>query len=100
MEVKRSILGGHPSAQITHIPDMCIQSRTIVVNKMKVLTIFKDRRPTAVKWIDENIPRLLLMDDVKVRRFLAWFWNEMPDNGWLEFDFGKKTLSLCILEKK
>jgi hypothetical protein len=100
MEVKKVILGANPTALIDPIPDSCVRDRTITLNKLKELRIFPDRRPTARKWISENIPRLLIMDDVKKEKFVIWFFEEMPSNGWLEFDFGKKTLHLCTLEKK
>lgn len=100
MEFQRVALGANPSAQISHIPELCVKDRTITLNKLKILQIFRDRRPTAQRWIDENLPRLMIMDAVKMEKFRMWFWDEMPDNAWLEFDFGKKTLSLCVLEKK
>lgn len=100
MEHKKVVLGGNPSAQIRPIPDMCVQDRTITLNKMAVLNIFKDRRPTAQAWINDAIPRLIIMDDHKKQKLVTWFWEEMPNNSWLEFDFGTKLLSLCILEKK
>ena len=99
MEVKRYLLGGNPSAQITHLPDSCVRERTITLNKMKVLHIFRDRRAEAIAWIEDNLPRLAIMDKHQMDKFKKWFWLEMPDNGFLEFDFGKKTLCLCVLEK-
>ena len=100
MELKRIVLGGNPSALISHIPDICVKERTITLNKLKILQIFRDKRPTARAWIDENLPRLMIMDSHRMDMFKVWFWDQMPDNGWLEFDFGNKTLSLCLLEKK
>lgn len=100
MEHRKVVLGGNPSAQIRPIPDMCVKDRTITLNKMKVLNIFKDRRPTAQAWINDAIPRLIIMDDHKKQKLVTWFWEEMPNNSWLEFDFGTKLLSLCVLEKK
>lgn len=97
MEVKRTLIGNHPHPLIDPIPDMCVRDRTITLNKLKELRIFADRRPTARKWIDENIPRIFFGDSKKL---VSWFWNELPANGWLEFDFGSKILYLCTLEKK
>lgn len=98
MEVQQILIGSNPDAKISYIPDMCTKERTITLNKMKQLHIFKDKRPTAQAWINENLPRLLITDTPD--KFVNWFWHEMPDNGFLEFDFGKKTLHLCILQKK
>ena len=100
MEVQRKILGGNPAAQIHPIPDMCVQTRTITLSKLKILHIFRDRRPTAMAWINDTLPRLMIMDKPAMDKFIHWFWVEMPDNGYLEFDFGKKTLSFCLLQKK
>lgn len=100
MEVKKVILGANPTAQIHRIPDMCERDRTITVNKCKVLQIFKDQRPTAQAWINDAIPRLILMEETKKQKLVDWFWTEMPNDSWLEFDFGTKVLSLCILKKK
>jgi len=98
MELKRTCIGANPSARITPIPDVCVRDRTITLNKMKVLHIFRDRRKVALEWIEDNLPRLILMDTHQIDKLKKWFWLEMPENGFLEFDFGKKTLSLCLLE--
>lgn len=100
MEVERKILGGNPAALIHPIPDMCAQTRTITLNKLKVLHIFRDRRTTAMDYINDTLPRLIIMDKPQIEKLKRWFWLEMPDNGYLEFDFGKKTLSFCLLKKK
>ena len=100
MEVKKVILGANPLALIDKIPDECVTSRTITLNKLKVLQIFKDRRPNAITWIEANIPRLIILDPAKKQKLVNWFWSEMPNDSWLEFDFGTKVLSLCILKKK
>jgi hypothetical protein len=97
MEVRRTLIGNHPTPLIEPIPDSCVRDRTITLNKLKILQIFPDRRPTAQAWINDNIPRIFFGDSEKL---VKWFWTEMPSNGWLEFDFGKKTLHLCTLEKK
>jgi hypothetical protein len=98
MEVKRTVIGSNPHARISPIPDQSQRERTITLNKLQILQIFPDRRPTAMAWINENLPRLIITD--LPQKFIHWFWNELPANGWLEYDFGKKTLSVCVLEKK
>jgi hypothetical protein len=100
MELKKTLIGANPSAMISHIPDLCVRDRTITVSKTKVLHIFRDRRPMAIEWIEENLPRLILLDKPQMDKLLQWFWTEMPDNGFLEFDFGPRVLYFCSLEKK
>ena len=97
MECKRVILGSNPGLQtIKPIPDMCRRDKTIGMNQMGIISIFKDRRPTAQAWIDEVLPTLVLSPSAdKIRKT---FW-EMPPNGWMEFDMARKTLSYCSLEK-
>ena len=98
MECKRVLLGSNPGLKaIFKIPDMCEREKTITMNEMKILTIFKDRRPTAKKWIDELLPHLVL--GISADKIRQAFW-DMPQNGWMEFDAGRKTLSFCYLEKK
>jgi hypothetical protein len=76
---------------------MCQQDKTITVNQYKVMTIFKDYRPTAKKFIDDFLPLTVIgITPEKIRQV---FW-DMPQNGWMEFDVGRKTLSFCYLEKK
>ena len=100
MELKRHILNANPAAKLlSPIPDSCRSERTLSINAMKVLSIFRDKRPTAQAWINKNLPALLLMEPHQKEEFLRWFWDKMPENGWLEFDFGTHTLSLCVLEK-
>lgn len=98
MEVQRTLIGSHPGARISPIPDMCMRERTITLNKLHILQIFKDKRPTASTWINQNLPCLLITD--QPQKFVEWFWTQMPDNAWLEFDFGRKVLTLCVLKKK
>ena len=100
MNVNRIILCATPNASVYPIPDICTQDRTITLNKLGILQIFKNKKPTAQAWIHTNLPRLLLFDPHQKERFMNWFWNELPENGWLEFDFGRHTHSLCLLEKK
>lgn len=98
MEVKKTLIGNHPNPLIHPIPDMCVRDRTITLNKLKVLQIFPDKRPTAQAWINDTIPRIYFGNNPD--KLINFFWCEMPSNGWLEFDFGSKILYLCTLEKK
>lgn len=98
MEVKKTLIGNHPNPFMKDIPDICVRDRTITLNKLKELRIFPDRRPSARAWINDVIPRIYFGNNPD--KLINFFWNEMPSNGWLEFDFGTKTLYLCTLEKK
>ena len=98
MEVKRILLGANPSVARIRIPDMCERDKTIIRNPLGGLSIFRDTRPTAQHWINEVLPQLAL--GVSGDTLLNWFWTEMPENGWMEFDHGRHTLSFCQLEKK
>ena len=100
MKVVKKLLGANPSARISHIPDLCVRDRTITVSKTHVLTMFKDRRPIAIQWMEENLPRLVLMEAHQIKKLIVWFYTEMPDNGYLEFDFGPRQLYFCSIEKK
>ena len=98
MDVKRVILGSNPRLSgAIRIPDMCQHDKTITVNQYKVMTIFKDYRPTARKFIDEFLP--LTVIGIQPEKIRQLFW-EMPQNGWMEFDVARKTLSFCYVEKK
>ena len=100
MRVIKKLLGANPSAMVSPIPDLCVRDRTITISKTKVLHIFKDRRPIAIQWLEENLPRLVLMDPHQIKKLILWFYTEMPDNGYLEFDFGPRQLYFCSIEKK
>jgi hypothetical protein len=98
MECKRVILGSNPGlTAILKIPDICERDKTITLNEMKILTIFKDTRPSARAWIDEMLPHFVL--GISADKIRQVFW-DMPSSGWMEFDGGRKTLSFCYLEKK
>jgi hypothetical protein len=98
MECKRVILGSNPDVQVSfRIPDMCEKDKTIHMNEMKILTLFKDYRPTAKKFLDELLPHLVI--GISADKIRQVFW-DMPQGGWMEFDGGRKTLSFCYIEKK
>ena len=42
------------------------------------------------------LPQLALQ--IPKDKLLEAFW-KMPDNAWMEFDYGRKVLSICFLEK-
>lgn len=96
MDVKRVILGAHPNPVRRPIPAICEKARTVYLSQMQVLFLFKDRRPEAIAYLEALLPQLILGDG---KALVKLFW-EMPDSSWLEFDYGKRTLSLCSLEKK
>ena len=95
MKIKRVLIGGHPSPIRKHIPDAIEKRKTIHKNVFDVLTIFPDRTPDALAWIEEVVPTLMIgrREDI-----LHKFWS-MDQSSWWEFDYGRKTLSLCSLEK-
>jgi hypothetical protein len=98
MECKRVILGSNPDVKVAfRIPEICEQAKTIHMNEMKILTLFKDYRPTAKKFLDELLPHLVI--GISADKIRQVFW-DMPEGGWMEFDGGRKTLSFCYIEKK
>lgn len=97
MEVKRVILGSHPSPNYKSIPDICERSRTIYKSQLDVLFMFKDKRLSAQAWINEMLPTFCL--GIPAEKLRELFWS-MPEGSWYEFDYGRKTLSFCSLIKK
>lgn len=98
MECKRVLLGSNPGLKAYYkIPDICEREKTIFLNEMKVLLMFKDTRPSARQFLDELLPHLVL--GISADKIRQVFW-DMPPNGWMEFDTARKTLSFCYLEKK
>jgi hypothetical protein len=97
MELKRVQIGVYPTAKFGRIPQECIDARTITLNKMKVLSCFKDRRSFAVGYMSQLLAHLGVPQSDKM---LKWFYEEMPDNGYLEMNYETRVLSLCLLEKK
>ena len=95
MNIKRTLIGGHPSPMRKAIPSAIATRKTINMNVFGVLTIFPDRTPDAIEWIEEVIPTLMIgrRDDI-IKKFWA-----MDKSSWWEYDYGRKTLTLCSLEK-
>ncbi len=97
MDLKRIQIGVYPSAKFVMMPKECVDDRTIVMNKMKVLSMMKDRRLLAVQYMTHIFPAIGIVQSDKM---VKWFYEEMPDNAFLEMDYGTRTLSLCLVEKK
>ena len=97
MFVRRGFVGTNPNAPRVPIPKPCYDARTIYLNELDILTIFKDRRDFAQKYVEEVLPQLALQ--VQKDKLLHVYKN-LPDNGYFEFDYGTKVLSYCSLEKK
>jgi hypothetical protein len=98
MECKRFVLGGNPGLnRIKKLPKVCVDDRTIYINEMKTLFIFKDIRPEAKQWIDETLPSFVTGISADVIRRAFW---EMPQGCWYEYDFPRSQLSFSYLEKK
>jgi hypothetical protein len=95
MNIKRVLIGGHPNPMRKKIPDAIEERKTIQLNIFDVLLIFPDRSPDARAWIDEVLPSFWIGDKKEI---LEKFWN-MDKNCWMEYDYGRKTLTLCSIEK-
>jgi hypothetical protein len=96
MELRREVIGANPGFVLKDIPRVSGKDKTIFINDLGVISIFRDRRPEATKWITEVLPTMWIG---RAEEILAVFWNS-PENTWFEFDTGRKTLSICSLEKK
>ena len=96
MKVKRGFLGTSPNAPRVPIPKACLDSRTIYVNDLDTLLLFQDTRDVARQYIEAVLPLLALQ--IPKDKLLEGFWS-MPDNAWMEFDYGRKVLNICFLEK-
>jgi len=96
MNVKRCILGAGPEYKWKPIPALCVREKTITLNDLGRITIFKDRRPEAIEWIESVLPTMWIGPREEI---LAAFWNT-PDTNWFEFETGAKTLSICWIENK
>ena len=94
--VKRK-LGVCSSPSFVVIPQQCVDDKTIVMNPMNVLSCFKDRRSFAVDYMRVFLAHLGIPQSDKL---VKWFYEEMPDNGYLEMDYGTNILSYCSVEKK
>jgi hypothetical protein len=95
MNIKRVLLGGHPNPIRKKIPDAIEERKTIKLNIFDVLLIFPDRTPDARAWIEEVVPTLMIG---RKEEILDLFWS-MDKSSWWEFDYGRKTLHLCSIEK-
>lgn len=96
MEIRRDVLGTNPAFQMKPIPDVCVRAKTITKNPLGIISIFRDRRPEAVQWIESVVPTMWIG---RKEEILAVFWHS-TDDSWFEFDTGKKTLSICWIAKK
>jgi len=97
MELKRVQIGVFKEPRFIYPPKECVDAKTITLNELKVLTIFKDRRLMAVSYLDTLFK---VMGVPNHEALVRWFYEEMPDNGYLEMDYPRGRLCFCILEKK
>ncbi len=98
MKLLRKEIGVFPDARYRFLepPRDCVDAKTIFLNEVKVLTMFKDRRLMAVSYMREI---LHAMGVPQADKLLEWFYKEMPDNGFLEMDYLSGRLSFCSVEK-
>ena len=96
MKIKRGFLATSPNAPRIPIPRACVDSRTLYINELDTLCLFKDKRQVAQDYINQILPLLALQ--IPKDKLLEGFWS-MPENAWMEFDYGRKVLSICFLEK-
>ena len=96
MDIRREVIGANPSYKMRPIPRICDRDRTIFLNALGIISIFRDRRVEAVEWIEASLPTMWIG---RPEQILSVFWNS-PENTWFEFDTGRNTLSICSLEKK
>lgn len=96
MRVKRGFLGTNPNAPRLPIPRACLLSQTIYINELDCLCLFKDTREYAKTYIEEILPQLAIQ--IPKDKLIEGFW-KMPENAWMEFDYGRKVLYICFLEK-
>ena len=98
MRLVRKEIGVFPDARFRFIlpPQECLEDRTIFLNEVKVLTMFKDKRLLAVAYMKAILDA---MGAPQSDKMLQWFYHEMPDNGYLEMDYSTGRLSFCCLEK-
>jgi len=98
MKLLRKQIGVFPEARYRFLepPRECVDAKTIFLNEVKVLTLFKDRRLIAVAYM-RNI--LHAIGVPKADKLVEWFYQEMPDNAYLEMDYPTGRLSFCFVEK-
>jgi hypothetical protein len=98
MKLIRKEIGVFPDARYRFLepPRLCVDDKTIFLNEVKVLTMFKDRRLMAVNYMRQILHAIGCPQPDKI---VEWFYQEMPDNGYLEMNYLNGRLSLCVLEK-
>jgi hypothetical protein len=96
MNVRRGFVGTNPHAPRIRIPQVCVDSKTIYLSELDVLYLFKDTRQVASDYVEMLLPHLALQ--VPKDDLIKAYWT-MPPNGWLEFDYSRKMLLYCSLEK-
>jgi len=98
MRLVRKEIGVFPDARYRFLepPRACIDDKTIFLNELKVLTMFKDQRLMAVYYMREILCAIGVPQSEKL---LEWFYKEMPDTGYLEMDYLTGRLSFCFVEK-
>jgi hypothetical protein len=96
MNLRRKVLGTNPHAPRIPIPQTCVDSKTIYLSELDVLFLFKDTRQVARNYVEMLLPHLALQ--VPKDTLIEAFW-KMPDNGWFEFEYTRKMLCYCSLEK-
>lgn len=98
MEVERKFISGCPPMILPPIPEVCKGKKTIYNNVLGQLIIHVDRRPEAVKWLEEVFPKLLVCNKTK-EEVMNFFWST-PQECWFELDLRTRILNLCMLKKK
>jgi hypothetical protein len=95
MEVTRTVLGGHPSPLKKSIPVLAERARTIYLSTQGILFLFRDSRPGIPEWVFEHLPTFCLgISEERLQRL----YMDLKQGEWLEFDYGRRTLSLCSLK--
>jgi hypothetical protein len=95
MEVQRTVLGSHPSPLRKTIPTLAERARTIYLSNQEILFLFRDSRPGIPEWVFEHLPTFCLgVSEERLQRL----YMELKQDEWLEFDYGRRTLSLCSLK--
>lgn len=95
MEVQKVVLGAHPSPLRKKIPDAAERARTIYLSNQQILFLFRDTRPGIPEWVFEHLPTFCLgVPEERLQRL----YMELKQGEWLEFDYGRRTLSLCSLK--
>jgi hypothetical protein len=98
MKLLRKEIGVFPDARYRFLepPRVCVDDKTIFLNEVKVLTMFKDRRLMAVAYMKAILDA---MGVPRADKLVEWFYTEMPDYGFLEMEYPTGRLSFCCVEK-